>query len=153
MCAAKVSTECCFKSAFVLFSFTFIKKLFSFSSLFATRVVSSAYQRLLIFLWTILIPACDSSSLAFCMMYSEYKLNKQGDNRQPCRACAVHAKSLQSCLTLCDCIDCSLPGCSVHGILQAILEWIAIPSSKESFYYSPNMNQSVVPYKILTVAS
>ena len=34
----------------------------------------------------------------------------------------------QSCLTLCNPMDCSLPGCSVHGILQArILEWLAIP--------------------------
>ena len=33
---------------------------------------------------------------------------------------------VQSCLTLCDRMDCSLPGSSVHGILQArILEWIA----------------------------
>ena len=39
----------------------------------------------------------------------------------------------QSCLTLCDPTDCSLPGFSVHGILQAaILEWIAMPSSRES---------------------
>ena len=38
-------------------------------------------------------------------------------------------KSLQSCLTLCDSMDCSLPGSSVHGILQArILEWIAFSS-------------------------
>ena len=38
------------------------------------------------------------------------------------------AKSLQLCLTLCDAMDCSLPGFSVHGILQArILEWVAIP--------------------------
>ena len=37
----------------------------------------------------------------------------------------------QSCPTLCDLMDCSLPGSSVHGILQArILEWIAIPFSK-----------------------
>ena len=32
------------------------------------------------FLSSILIPTCDSSNLAFCMMYSAYKLNKQGDN-------------------------------------------------------------------------
>ena len=39
----------------------------------------------------------------------------------------------QSCLTLCDPIDCSLPGSSVHGIFQAIvLEWIAISFSKGS---------------------
>ena len=39
----------------------------------------------------------------------------------------------QSCLTLCHPMDCSLPGPSVHGILQArILEWVAMPSSRES---------------------
>ena len=39
----------------------------------------------------------------------------------------------QSCLTLCDPVDCSLPGFSVHGILQArILEWVAIPFSRGS---------------------
>ena len=38
---------------------------------------------------------------------------------------------LQSCLILCDPMDCSLPGSSVHGILQArIMEWVAIPFSK-----------------------
>ena len=68
-----------FKPAFSLSSFTFIKRLFSSSSLSAIRVVSSVYLRLLIFLTAILIPACDSSSLTFHMMYSTYKLNKQGD--------------------------------------------------------------------------
>ena len=71
-----------FKPAFSLSSFTFIKRLFS-SSLSTIRVVSSAYLRLLILLLKILIPACASSSLAFSMMYSAYKLNKQGDNIQP----------------------------------------------------------------------
>ena len=43
----------------------------------------------------------------------------------------MRAKSLQSCLTLCDPMDCSPPGSSVPGILQArILEWGAMPSSK-----------------------
>ena len=73
-----------FKPTFSL-SFTFIKRLFSSSSLSAIRVVSSAYLRLLIFLPVILIPACASSSPAFLMMYSEYKLNKQGDSIQPWR--------------------------------------------------------------------
>ena len=42
----------------------------------------------------------------------------------------MHAKSRP---TLCDPLDCSLPGSSVHGILQArILEWVAMPSSRES---------------------
>ena len=45
----------------------------------------------------------------------------------------MRAKSLQSCLTLYDPIDCSLPGSSVHGILQArILEGAAIPFSRGS---------------------
>ena len=72
-----------FNPAFSLSSFTFIKRLFSFSSLSVVRVVSSAYLRLLIFLPAILIPACASSSPAFLMMYSAHKLNKQGDNIQP----------------------------------------------------------------------
>ena len=42
------------------------------------------------------------------------------------------AKSLQSCLTLCDPVDCSPPG-SLHGVLQArILEWVAISFSRGS---------------------
>ena len=51
-----------FKPNFSLYSFTFIKRLFSSSSLSAIRVASSAYLRLLIFLLAILIPACASSS-------------------------------------------------------------------------------------------
>ena len=40
----------------------------------------------------------------------------------------------QSCLTLCDPLDCRLPGSSVHAILQArILEWVAIPFSRGIF--------------------
>ena len=43
------------------------------------------------------------------------------------------AKSLQSCLTLFNPMDCSLQDSSVHGILQArILEWVAKPSSRGS---------------------
>ena len=45
----------------------------------------------------------------------------------------VHAKLLQLYPTLCNAIDCSLPGSSVHGISQArILEWVAMPSSRGS---------------------
>ena len=47
----------------------------------------------------------------------------------PCAAAAA-AKSLQSCLTLWDPIDCSPPGSSAHGIFQArVLEWGAIAFS------------------------
>ena len=74
-----------FKPVFSLSSFTFIKRFLSSSSLSAVRVVSSTYLRLLIFLAAILILACASSNLAFHIMYSAYKLNKQGDNIQPRR--------------------------------------------------------------------
>ena len=72
-----------FKLSFSTSSFTFSKRLFSSSSLSAIRMVSSAYQRLLIFLLAILIPVCASSSPAFRIMYSAHTLNKQGDNIQP----------------------------------------------------------------------
>ena len=72
-----------FKPAFLLSSFTLIKRLHSSSLLSAIRMVSFAYLRLLIFFPAILIPACNLSSLAFHMMYSAYKLNMQGDNMQP----------------------------------------------------------------------
>ena len=46
-------------------------------------------------------------------------------------ACLV----VQLCLTLCDRLDCSLPGFSAYGILQArILEWVAMASSRGSFW-------------------
>ena len=45
----------------------------------------------------------------------------------------VKCEVAQSCPTLCDPMDCSLPGSSGHGIFQAIvLEWIAISFSKGS---------------------
>ena len=45
----------------------------------------------------------------------------------------VHAQSLQSYLTLCDTMDCSLLGSSVHGTLQATrLEWVAMLCSRRS---------------------
>ena len=45
----------------------------------------------------------------------------------------LYAKLLLLCLTLCDPMDCSPPGTSVHGIFQArMLEWVALPSSKWS---------------------
>ena len=49
-----------------------------------TRLVSTVYLRLFIYLPAILSPACASCRLAVCKMYSAYKLNKQGDNTQPC---------------------------------------------------------------------
>ena len=63
-------------------SFTSIERLFSSSSISAIKVVSSAYQRLLIFLPEILIPACVSSSQAFHMMHTPCKLTEHSENIQ-----------------------------------------------------------------------
>ena len=46
----------------------------------------------------------------------------------------------QSCLTLCYPMDCSPPGSSVHGFLQArILEWVVMPCSRLSLYIQPQI--------------
>ena len=81
--------------------FHFHQEAFSSSSLSAIRVVSSAYLRWLIFLPAILIPACVSSSPAFLMMCSAYKLNKQGDDIQPwCTPFPVWNQSVVPCPVL-----------------------------------------------------
>ena len=50
-----------------------------------------------------------------------------------CGAVKESERVTELCLTLCDPMDCSPPGSSVHGILQArILEWVAIPFSRGS---------------------
>ena len=78
-----------------------LKGLFNSSSFSVTRVVSSAYLRVLIFLPLILIPACASSSLAFHMMNSAYKLNKQDENIQPWHIpFQILNQSIVSCLVL-----------------------------------------------------
>ena len=88
-----------------LFTLIFhFQKVFSSSSRFAIRMVLSAYLRLLMSLLTILIPACTSSSAAFLMVYSAYKLNKQADNIQPW-AEQTCANSLQYLLILQTCIE------------------------------------------------
>ena len=58
-------------------------RFFSSSSISAIRVLSSAFFKLFIFLPAILIPVFASSSLAFRMIYSAHKLNKQSNGIQP----------------------------------------------------------------------
>ena len=113
-----------FKPTFSLCSFSFIKRLLSSSSLSAIRVVPSAYLRLLIFLLAILIPACASSSPAFRMMYSTYKLNKQGDNIQPWRTLfPIWKQSVVPCPVL---IVASWPA---YRFLKRQVRWSGIPIS------------------------
>ena len=118
-----------FKPAFSLFSFTFITRLFSSSSLSAISVVSSAYLRLLIFLPAILIPACASSSPAFCVMYSAYKLNKQDDNTQPwCTPYPICNQSVVPCLVL---VIASWPA---YRFLRREVRWSGISISLRIFH-------------------
>ena len=75
-----------FKPTFSLCYFTFIKRLFSSSSLSAIKEISSAYLRLLIFLLEILILAHASSSLSFLKMYSAISyISKVTDKPWPTR--------------------------------------------------------------------
>ena len=74
-------------------------------------------------------------SLDWCPQKSEtLKLYlKRAPRESLSSGACVHAKSLQSCLTLCDPMDCGLPSSSVHGFLLArILEWVAISFSRGS---------------------
>ena len=71
----------CLNPTLSLSSFILIKRLFSSSSLSAIRVLSSTHLRLLMFLLPILISAWNSSSLAFLMKLSVYRLNKQGEQQ------------------------------------------------------------------------
>ena len=117
-----------FKPAFSLSSFTFIKRLFR-SSLSAIRVVSSAYLRLLIFLPAILIPAWASSSLAFFMMYSAYKLNMQGDNIQPWYTpFPVWNQSVVPCRVL------TVASWPAYRFLRRQVRWSGIPISLRIFH-------------------
>ena len=71
------------------------------------------------------IVSLNSLSIFSLLMYRNAR-----DFYQQITAAAAAAKSLQSCPTLCDPMDCSLPGSSVPGILQArTLEWVAISFS------------------------
>ena len=89
-----------FKPSFSL-SFTFIKRLFSSSSLYAIRVVSSVNLRLSLILLSILIPTCVLSSPTFLTVYSAYELNKQGDNIQPwCTPFPIWNQSVVPCPVL-----------------------------------------------------
>ena len=86
--------------------------------------MSSAYLRLLIFLPAILIPAYASSSSAFCMMYSAYKLNKQGDNIQPWRTpFLIWDQNVVPCPVL------TIASWTAYRFLRRQVKWSGIPIS------------------------
>ena len=117
------------------------------------NMVSSACLRLLIFLLATLIPACDSSSLLFHMMYSAYKLNKQGDSLQPwCNSFPVLNQSIVPCLVL------TLASWLAYRFLRRQVRWSGSPISLRSFHsflwgewvhYIPWMSAPYWSYKYL----
>ena len=118
-----------FKSTSSLSSFTFIKRLFRSFSLSAIRVLSSACLRWLIFLPAILIPACASSSPAFLTMFSEYKLNKQGDSTQPWRTpFPIWNQSVVPCPVL------TFASWPAYRFLKKQVRWSGIPISFRIFH-------------------
>ena len=93
--------------------------------------MSSAYLRLLIFLLAILIPACASSHLAFLMMYSAYKLNKQGDNIQPWRTpFPIWNQSVVPCPVL------TVAFWPAYRFLKRQVRWSGIPISWRIFQFA-----------------
>ena len=118
------------KPAFSLSSFTLINRLFSFSLLYAIRVVSSAYLKLLMFLPANWIPVCKSSSPAFFMIHSAKKLNKQSDNIQVrCTPFPILNQLLVPCQVL---IVASWPA---HRLLRRQARWLGIPISLRIFQF------------------
>ena len=116
-----------FKSAFSFSSFTLIKRLFHSSLLSAIRVASPAYLRLV-----------DNSPRNLDSSFWHIQPGISHD------VLCASARSLQSCLTLCNPMDCSLPAYSVHGIFQArIMEWVAISFSKWN-----KQGDNIQPYHI-----
>ena len=116
------------KPNFSLSSFTFIKRLFSYSSHSAIRIVSSAYLRLMVFLLAIMIPACASSIPAFFIIYSAHKLNKQG-----------RIYSLDILLFLLEpvcapCIVLTVVSWPAYRFLKSQARWSGIPISFRIFH-------------------
>ena len=108
-----------FKPAFSLSSFTFIKRLFSSSSLPAIKVVSFCISK-----GIDIFPGNLDSSLCFIqpgIMYSAYKLNKQGDNIQPWRTpFPIWNQSVAPCPVL------TVASWPPHRFLMRLLYWTLI---------------------------
>ena len=109
-----------FKPDFSLSSITFIRRLFSSSSLSAVRVVLSAYLRLIFLL--------ASSFPVFLMMYSAYKLSKQGDSVQPWHIpFPIWNQSVVPCLVL------TVASWPAYRFLRRQVRWSGIPITFKNF--------------------
>ena len=118
-----------FKPVFSTLLFHFHQEALWSLFTFCHRVVSSAYLRLLIFFPSILNPDCVSSSPAFHMMYSAYKLNKQGDNIQPwCTPFSIWNQSVVPCPVR------TVASWHADKFLKRQVRWSGIPISLRCFH-------------------
>ena len=92
--------------------------------------MSSAYLKLLILLPSILIPAFASSSLTFLMMYSAYKLNKQGGNIQP-----WHTPFPNWNQSVVPCPVLTVSSWPAYSFLKRQVRWSGIPISLRIFHF------------------
>ena len=88
------------------------------------------------YMWKMLYKLCNMLCKGFfppSMAFPQGKPAKALQDRMKMKVLKVEVLVTQSCTTFCDPMDCSLPGFTIHGILQArILEWVAIPFSRGS---------------------
>ena len=83
-------------------------------------------------MWSVWLVFCDCGFHSVCPLMDTNKRLMEAPDRRDWLWGKVKVK-VKSCPTLCDPVDCSPPGSSVHGILQErILEWVAIFFSKGS---------------------
>ena len=108
-----------------VFSFTLNKRFFSSSSVSYIRVISSTY---LIILLAILILTCASSGVAFHVMYSAYKSNKQGDNIQPWHIPFSIWNQSVACPVI------TVASWPAHRFLRRQVRWSGIPISWRIFH-------------------
>ena len=101
------------------------KIVFKTGFLYCSMLSSSGEKELMHFLKSIFLPTqLWKAPSQDNLVYSDFDISRL------CKSLKVKVKDAQSCPTLFDPMDCSLPGFSVHGIFQArIVEWVAISFS------------------------
>ena len=117
-----------FKPTFSLSSFHFYQEALQFFFTFCHKGGVICISEVIDISPGNLIPACGSSSPAFLMMYTAYKLNKHGDNIQPqCTPFPIWNRSVFPCLVL------TVASWSTYRFLRRQFRWSGIPISAKNF--------------------
>ena len=118
-----------FKSTFSLSSFTLINRLLVLPHFLPLECYYLHIWGCLVFLPAIFILACDSAHPVFHIMYSAYKLNKQGDNIQPC-----HTPFLILNQWVVPCPVLTGVSWLTYGFLRRQVRWLGTPISLKIFH-------------------